>query len=325
MDLPIVIKSIIEKELDGVSQKNLQEIMRKISLNYLDNNGKGKKLVSTSQEVAVYASVRMPATFGAVSQSLEYALECYKGEEIKSVLDIGAGTGAGTISADMLLNLTSATCIEREKEMSNLGKKLLSLGSDALQNAIWVDKDVFNNQNNFCAQLIIASYLLNELLEENRYKLLDRLWEADFKILLIVEPGTPQAFKNLQKIKNYLLLKGGKIIAPCPNTEKCELSDEDWCHFTCRIPRSKMHKYLKGGEAPYEDEKFCFVAISKEDGNNTMGRVLRHPFIEKGKITLQICTNMGICTKIIRKKDGEIFKTAKKMVCGSRFTEIINH
>ena len=47
-------------------------------------------------------------------------------------------------------------------------------------------------------------------------------------------------------------------------------------------------------------------------------RVLRHPKIESGKITLQICSKNGISEKVITKKDKELFKLAKKASCGDR-------
>ena len=48
-------------------------------------------------------------------------------------------------------------------------------------------------------------------------------------------------------------------------------------------------------------------------------RILRHPIIEPGKITLRLCTNGNIEEKIITKKDKENFKIAKKKKCGDKF------
>ena len=77
-----------------------------------------------------------------------------------------------------------------------------------------------------------------------------------------------------------------------------------------------MHKLLKNADLPYEDEKFSYIAISKESCDNFGIRILRHPIIEKGKITLKVCHNGNIEEMVITKKDKELFKSMKKKKCG---------
>ena len=77
-----------------------------------------------------------------------------------------------------------------------------------------------------------------------------------------------------------------------------------------------MHKLLKSADLPYEDEKFSYIAISKEKYDNSGIRILRHPMIEKGKITLKVCHNGEIEDMIVTKKDKELFKMVKKKKCG---------
>lgn len=55
------------------------------------------------------------------------------------------------------------------------------------------------------------------------------------------------------------------------------------------MERTKAHKVLKNADLPYEDEKFSYIAISKEKCDNSGTRILRHPMIEKGKIALKVC------------------------------------
>ena len=95
------------------------------------------------------------------------------------------------------------------------------------------------------------------------------------------------------------------------------LPADDWCHFTARVARSKLHKQLKGGDAPYEDEKFCFLAVAREPCE-TKARILRHPKIESGLITLKLCTDNGICERKITRKD-PLFKAARKSDSGDSF------
>lgn len=78
---------------------------------------------------------------------------------------------------------------------------------------------------------------------------------------------------------------------------------------------------LKDGDVPYEDEKFSFLAVSKMPTAHASKRILRHPIKEPGKITLQLCTQEGLKTQFVVKKDGAAFKKARKASCGDAFED----
>ena len=158
--------------------------------------------------------------------------------------------------------------------------------------------------------------MINELPKESIEGVLDQIWNATKQILIIVEPGTPKEFSNIKTIRTYLLSKNAHIIAPCPHENECKLEDNDWCQFSCRIQRSKVHKMLKDGVAPYEDEKFSYIAFSKQSVNRAQNRILRHPIINKGYSEYTICTENEIEKIKLSKKDGELYKKAKKKMAG---------
>lgn len=314
MELPIELKNVCESIAAGIPLKKLISAADAISARYRNESGTGKKLITDDAEAAAYAIVRMPATIGAVGSTMKYASERFSGE-ISSMLDIGAGTGACCwAAAEIFPDIEKFTCLEREKTMLSFGKRLMDEGDFPFE-CDWINCDI-NNSFNCRADLVTASYVLNELTAEKRERLTEILWNAAEKMLLIVEPGTPVGFSNIKAIRSLLISLGAKIIVPCPHNDVCPLPEDDWCHFTARISRTKLHKQLKGGDVPYEDEKFCCLAAVKEDAEPCTARVLRHPKIESGKITLKLCTNDGIKEKIITKKDGALFKKARKADCG---------
>lgn len=320
MELPSELRNLIERKLDVINIKELQKISESISLKYRDNNRSGNRLVTEEIEALAYAAVRMPATYGAVFTSLKNVFEICN-EKIESVLDVGAGTGAGTWAASKFIDLTDAVCLEREDVMRNLGKAFMQESEiEDFRNVRWENFDLITSNLEYKADLVICSYVLNELNEVDRKMALDKLWNATNKALLIIEPGTPKGFAEIKELREILVNKGGNIIAPCPNMEKCPMPENDWCHSTCRVSRTKIHKLLKNGDVPYEDEKFSYIAINKEEfAKDDFARVLRHPKIESGKITLQLCSNGGICERIITKKDKDLFKKARKVSCGDMF------
>ncbi|MGN1423215.1 MAG: small ribosomal subunit Rsm22 family protein [Oscillospiraceae bacterium] len=315
MELPQEIRLKTEQLAAAENIKPLTDAAEKLSLRYREQSGGGKRLVSTRRDIIAYAAVRMPATFGAVSRALELALECFD-DEITSVLDAGAGTGAAAIAAALLTECPDITCLEREQCMTDMGKALSEAAGLGFS---WINRDLSDGITER-ADLVTCAYCLNEMTPAQRTAAVKQLAEAARKMLVIIEPGTPAGFAQLKEARRQLIGMGMKIAAPCPNTGECPLPADDWCHFTARIQRSKLHKRLKGGDAPYEDEKFCFIAAVRQECSPCSARVLRHPRIESGRITLRLCTADGICDKIYTAKSS-LFKAARKSDSGDNFPD----
>ena len=315
MKIPDLLESAIEEEIQGIKITKLKEIAQKLSNRYMNEKREGQTLLSKEKEALAYSIMRMPATFGAVTVALRNTLNIAKNCNIETILDIGAGTGAATWAINELLNLKKITCIEREDAMRKVGQALMRHNTE-MEKVEWINEDITNSQLIKGADLIVTSYMINELNPEERKKVIQKLLNLESKIILIIEPGTPEGFKNIKEVQKIAIENGAYIIAPCTHQEECKLPENDWCHTTVRVERNKIHKILKSGEAPYEDEKFSYIAISKENFGTAESRILRHPIIETGKITLKLCTHGNIEQKIITKKEKEKFKLAKKRKCG---------
>lgn len=319
MQLPVFIRETAEKLAAGYRPTELKKISAAISDAYLNNKRDGARLVSSDVQATVYSLVRMPATFAAVYSALSSVTD---GEgEYLTMLDAGAGTGAAYFAANALLGITSATLVEREKSMISVAKRLCEAGSLSPE---FVKSDLSSFVPDKKYDLVTASYATNETDDDTRKKLLDKLLSATGKLLLIVEPGTPDAFGLQQEIRKYLTKKGAKLVAPCPRGAKCSLPENDWCHFTCRVERSRLHKFLKGGDAPYEDEKFTYSAFCTDGSlSPCKARVLRHPVTEKGRITLSVCTGDGTDELVLRKGD-DGYKQARKLGAGDAFGQSLD-
>ncbi len=317
MELPIELRSEIENRLGNMNIKDLQRDAENISFRYRNESGKGKRLLTKSSEALSYALVRMPATYTAIYTALKHTFELYD-KKIETVLDVGAGTGAGSWAASSLLEVNKITCLEREEVMSNLGKSLMNNAQDeCLKKAEWKCFDLQNDDIVDFADLVICSYVLNEIEESERNNILEKLWNATKKVLIIIEPGTPVGFKEIRELRSKLINLNGTIIAPCPNNGECPMPEDDWCNTACRVARSKLHRLLKNGDVPYEDEKFSYISVCKENVDRArIARVLRHPKIASGRIEMKICSENGVEDLNITKKDKEAFKVARKIKCG---------
>lgn len=314
MDLPIEIKKYIENELNYINKNDLYTNAKKISEKYRENDGKGNTLLKNEEEAIAYAISRMPATYGAVYDSLKYSLENYK-PDIKSVADIGAGTGAATIATNELLDLEKIECFEKQDSMQKIAKEIFSSYKDLADKTNWHKFDIYDEEIKEEYDLVVSSYMLNEIEDKQKDFVIEKLWKASSKMLLIVEPGTIQGYRNIMNAKKKIIDMGGQIVAPCKSNE-CKLPDNDWCNFSCRIQRTKMHKGLKDGDVPYEDEKYIYLTASKENFEKTdKMRIIRHPMIHSGFVKLKVCDE-EIKEITITKKDKERFKIARKSKTG---------
>lgn len=316
MEFPQTVRAKTEELTDGIPTARLRQTAAMLSEKY--RNDGGSKRVMTAEEAAVYSAVRMPATYGAVGAALSYALESTDGT-FESLMDVGAGTGAAVLAADSLVLPERIICLEREEAMLTVGKELCGAYGGAAADAEWSCFDIASDSIKDSADLVLSSYMLNELSPDKISGAVDKMWAAARKMLLIVEPGTPAGYKVIREVRERLVAQGAYIAAPCPHAGVCPASADDWCHFSCRVARSRLHKQLKDGDAPYEDEKFTYIAASRMPCTPAPSRIMRHPYVEKGKISLRLCTEKGFEDRLVTSRDKSGFKAAKKAGWGGKY------
>lgn len=314
--LPMELASALQNLAEEAGGARLQKDARAISEAYRMRTGTGRRLLTRENEAAAYAAARMPATYEAARTAIESALAA-SGLAPRTLLDCGAGTGAASWAADDLLSLERVTCLEREDAMRAVGGRLMQAGGKALKSADWQAFDLTDNKPLGKAEMVVEGYMLGELAEDMRLPVAKKLWEACEEMLVLIEPGTPQGFANLAAVRRELAGLGAHVAAPCPaGHTACPMEDEDWCHFAVRVQRTRLHKTLKGGDAPYEDEKYCYLALTRTQPKSPCAaRVLRHPLIAPGRIALTICEAGEKKARVVTKKD-PLWKRARKIGAG---------
>ncbi|MDA3799583.1 MAG: rRNA methyltransferase [Kiritimatiellae bacterium] len=315
MDVPQELRIALEHQIKGTKLAKMRDDAQELSNKYRAEIGNGKPLITLHSEVVAYAAARMPATLQAVSFALKQVINSTQYNP-QTMLDVGAGTGAASWAAEHELNLKSITCLEREGAMREVGEAMMQQGCPLLRNAKWINDDLNSNNNFEKADLVIASYVLNEMTDEDQLKTAQKLWDATNMILLIIEPGTPVGFAHIKRIRQALLANGAYVAAPCTHNDDCPMKENDWCHFTCRVNRTQLHRQLKGGDAPFEDEKFAYMAFTREKFTRQDARILRHPQVRKGHVMFEVCTNDGIKNITLSQKDKAKYKKAKKAKTG---------
>lgn len=213
--------------------------------------------------VAAYVSARMPATYAVMNTCFQILSAKFAPS---SLLDLGAGPGTAILTAlDHWPNLKTATVIENNSSMNHFSKGLLK-SLNAETSFEHIQKDILNFSLSNTYDLVTLGYVLGEFNPEQQLKILETAWKATKSFLVITMPGTPHDYQALMFARNFLIQQKGHIIAPCPHNKKCPLEEtSNWCHFSIRINRTKSHKYTKQAYLSYEDEKFSYLIVSKNE------------------------------------------------------------
>lgn len=317
MNLPYQYLNYINTMLDGIKLNDLRNVVFNIIDKYKNNEGE-EGIINDELKAKVYVAYRVPATFGSVYEASRHTFELYK-ENISTVLDVGSGPGTSIIALNELIDFTKATLLEKEDSMINIGKSLLNNDEELSSKCNYIKGDL-NSSKLINSDLVISSYVLNEIGSNNFKSILDKLWEATNKVLIIVEPGTKKGFEIVKEARDYLLSKEAKIIAPCTHLSSCPIKGDDWCHFTIRVERSKIHRLIKDASLPYEDEKFSYIALAKEKCSRSNIRILKEPKVTKASVIIDSCHECDIEKIKIKIKDKENYKKAKKAKWGDSFS-----
>ena len=313
MELPASLRQAVDAALEGVALADLKRASDMLSRRYRAETRDGRMHISDDLAAKAYLAARLPATYAAVRASLDNAAEVCPGFAPQSMLDVGAGPGTALWAAKQCWpTLQSATMIEASPAIRAVGSGLSQ--NSGLPDLDWRAGDVVREKLDFPqADLVTIAYVLDELAPENRQKLIERLWTSARQMLVIVEPGTPAGWQRILDARRTLIAEGAIIAAPCPHQLDCPLIAPDWCHFSRRVARSRIHRLTKEAEVPWEDEKFIYLAAVRETVEDVEARVIAPTRVGGGKVSIKLCTQDGQAEeRLITKRDGEFFRWARR-------------
>jgi len=302
-------QQIIDRYVENASPSSIAKAREELTQIYKKRIFTQSIFADEAKRIA-YLATRFPATYSAVSKVLSELKRKIPTFSCKKLLDLGAGPAtAACASLDFFSELEEILLIEKCPFAIKLGKEFLP-------NANWMHQNLESAKTFPHADLAIASYSLGEL--KKPLDCIEKLWKSKIDHIIIIEPGTPSGYRLILDVRDWLLQKGAHLIAPCPHAKKCPLTSDDWCHFSVRLERTKLHRYLKKGKLGFEDEKFSYLAVSRKpeaipDGS----RILRHPQKGSGHVRLALCTEEGeFKEEVVSKRQGKAYKSAKEVKWG---------
>ncbi|HET9617034.1 MAG TPA: small ribosomal subunit Rsm22 family protein [Pseudolabrys sp.] len=311
--LPGFVSGALHAKLENVSRTDLKARAQRMSDSY--RGGGTSAVIRSDLDALAYAIVRMPATYVAVRAALAQTAQIVPDFGPRTLLDVGAGPGTATWAAcDAWPSLERATLIDDNPHLLALAQAMqASLDISAQRSAMAAALP-----DAASADVVLASYVLTELPDASLRATLDRLWDKAERLLVIVEPGTPDGFKRILACRDALIARGAQIVAPCSHEGGCPLADGPrWCHFSARVPRSRDHLLVKDANVPFEDEKFSYLVAGKGFPPLDRGRrILATPKVDKSAVTLTVCTPDVPEQRRVARGDKDAYRAAKRLDWG---------
>lgn len=306
-DTAASLRGAIDEVLATQDRRSVTAASARLTESY--RTGERRQHVRSDADAAAYAAVRLPATYGALTAALRAVAERDPGFAPVTLLDLGAGSGAAAWAARSVWpSLAGLDLVDVDDRMLRVGQALRQAAerqvTDRKNAAVaegygagswrWRQAELTAYQPDR-HDLVVASYTLNELAPAERLAVARRAWAGTTGTLVVVEPGTPIGFAVVRELREALIADGGTVLAPCPHDGGCPMRGADWCHFAARVPRSALHRQVKGGDLSYEDEKFSYVALTRRPAAApAAARILRHPVKPPRRVELRVCAPGGV-------------------------------
>jgi ribosomal protein RSM22 (predicted rRNA methylase) len=320
MELPPPLRQAVDRALEGVPLSELASSASDLSLRYREEVRDGRMHINDERAALAYLATRLPATYAATRASLAALAEASPGFAPATMLDAGAGPGTALWAASSLWpTLSDALMLEASPVIRAWGEKLSA--SSGVPAIAWNAADITRSVSASAPRdLVTLCYVLDELAPDARQRLVSELWARTSGALVIVEPGTTKGWQRILAARDQLIAAGAHIAAPCPHAAACPLTTPDWCHFSARVARSRIHRLAKEADVPWEDEKFIYLAASRSPASSRAARVLAPPERASGRVRLKLCQpNGSTADRLVTRREGDAFKRARRVDWGERF------
>jgi ribosomal protein RSM22 (predicted rRNA methylase) len=352
MELPAALRHAVDQALDGIALGDLTAAAERLSRRYRAEIRDGRFHLSDDLAALAYLTTRLPATYAAIRAALSMVTERLPDLRPSRQLDLGAGPGTAFWAArDCWPDLGSAILLEGSAAIRRQGELLMARAVDAKGDAppqvTWIDADLARLDGGAVSalgssDLVSLCYVLDELSPEARHRLIEAAWSQCTGLLLIVEPGTPAGWRRILAARDQLLAADARMVAPCPHALPCPLlapllppllpgqsapqpvaaASEEWCHFSRRVARSRLHRLAKQADVPWEDEKFIFIAVARPAVMQAAAPAAEARLITparggSGRLQLRLCESDGeVHDRLITKRDGDLYRRARRLDWG---------
>ena len=206
-DLPAELKAALDAKLRGFSRSDAAGRAAVISQTYRGGGSSGT--IRSETDALAYALARMPATYAAVTASLNALIEIRPDFAPATLLDVGAVPGTATwAAAEAFPSLQEFTLLDANDALRTLALDLARDSTRLRDVAIDRGEARADAGEGSAADFVVASYMIDEIGEAEQRTLAELMWQKTRDTLLVVEPGTPAGYARIIALRAQLIAPG---------------------------------------------------------------------------------------------------------------------
>lgn len=267
--------------------KSESELIRTIDLlskNFTQNRDKVSQYLDDPKMVAAYTAFYMLTNYPKLEPVLDKVQTVSPFLKDRDIIDIGCGPGTFLLALRDLFkhNPNKFIGVETSHVMR---KQAMRLASGLGYKNVSVTENVKNIRSEKPA--IIFGHSINEMGADVAF---DYIKKLDPEVVLIIEPGTKQAFTHLMELREKMLLKGFNIAYPCPSQKNCPMREDDWCHQYIHVRQGEEVSRI--GQMTKKNRNLLPLTIhvySRQDQEVSQKRIVRYYQETKHSYEYQTC------------------------------------
>jgi len=281
--------------------------------------------IQKPSDCVAYLGLRFPATFAQIVSALSQVQERIPSWKPKSVLELGCGPGTGIWAAKSVWSsIISATGIDQEQLFLTLAEEI-HYDSKMHLDTKWIKSSILKwitTEDTMTYDLIIIANVFNELTDEEKDRLIEKISARSSGVIVLVESGTTVGNGIIQKVAQTISTTQ-HLIAPYVNNIFVA-NDEYWIHFSQRLQRPEFQRRIRQSmrdsvlmASDWEDAKYAFVAWGnipeqKKIWGVCIGKIEKL----KGFLVVPVLTAEGIVKARVLKRNKVVYNFAKNIRWG---------
>lgn len=214
------------------------------------------------------------------------------------VLDLGSGSGAAALAATVC-GAPRVTLVDADSRTVDCGARLISSSGSPVDTLVG---DLMDARIASDIVWVLAAFSLNEVLVrrpalDGRLGGLLESWASGGRRVLVLEPGTHDASRRLQRARDALGDRT-RVLGPCTHAALCPMlqaGERDWCHLTRPSSLGPVaRRILRTAGRDDSATHLSWLALGPGSLRSGESRVLDVRGAGKGKSRFLVCDAEGL-------------------------------
>lgn len=203
------------------SEADLVKAIGELSTAFTTDRKNISRYLTDPRLVSAYTAFYLTTNIPKLEAVLSWLTPDFRQDVLSSQLvDVGAGPGTFSLAWKLLGGAGEPIMWESSKLMREQAKLLL-------EGLTHTPARFDSNVGEFEKKLLLFGHSANEMGEIETWNYIQK---AEPERVLFIEPGTPEVFALMLKLRERFIQDGWSIVYPCLNSSACPMGGSDWCH-----------------------------------------------------------------------------------------------